>query len=310
MPAFRLTQLRHFTTVAETGSLGVAARLLHISQPALTRSIQRLEKDSEGPLFERGPRGVSLTPRGEALLPYVRAMLLEADRATEVMGTPQAARLTRIAFGVSPNFARHVSPDIIADFVGDFPDASILTRAGTAEQLIAMVAAAAIDVGVTLAWGTTVQLALAKNPDLAHEHLAEVTASVFAPAGHPLASSEELPLELAAEQRWAVPYGVSLSYVFRNVFVTHDLEPPAQVINSSSIEHMLAMSQRLGLLLIVPRHVAAEDVRRGALIPLVCPPLALGYDVELITRRRGTRTAGLSRFCDLVRRRFAEADLR
>ncbi|HXP29933.1 MAG TPA: LysR family transcriptional regulator, partial [Stellaceae bacterium] len=56
-----LRQLRHFLAVIDHGSLGDGARALSLSQPALSRSIQGLERSAKGPLFERSKRGMALT---------------------------------------------------------------------------------------------------------------------------------------------------------------------------------------------------------------------------------------------------------
>lgn len=309
MPALKLTPLRHFSAVAELKSIGVASRVLHISQPALTRSIQRLERETEGPLFERGSKGVELTARGEALLPYVKAMLAEADRAKEQLREMKGRRRMQIKLGASTNLAQYVCPDIIADFVREYPDSNILTATGTGEQLLSMLSSSELDLAITLTWGTTLQMALAKNPALAHEPLGEMTARVFAPAGHRLASTDTATLEELATERWAVPHGLSLSYIFQDVFVSRDLPAPPQVINSSNLPHMLTLAKRLQLLLIMPPHIVNDAVRAGEFIPLSCEPLELHYQVEMISRRRGTQATGLTHFRELARRHFAQAGL-
>lgn len=309
MAAFKLTQLRHFKTVAELKTIGFASKVLHISQPALSRSIQRLELEVGGALFERRSRGVELTARGKAILPCIRAMLMEADRAVEQLQAVSGERRAQVKLGVSPNFTRHIVPDIITDFVDEYPNSNLITVTSTTEQMIAMLSAAESDLGITLVWGTTLQVAMGKNLDLAHERIAELKAGVFAPAGHELAKCREVELAVLAKQRWAVPHGLSISYIFRDIFAAQNLPPPPQVFNSSSVSQMIELSQRLNLLLIVPQHVIAEEVRTNKMVPLRCPSLELLYHVELITRRQGTRTAGLNFFIERTRSRFAEAKL-
>lgn len=76
-----LRQLEYLVTVVDTGSFTRAAELLHVSQPALSHQVRALERDAGGPLLERLPRGVRLTPMGRAMLPHARAALADAERA-------------------------------------------------------------------------------------------------------------------------------------------------------------------------------------------------------------------------------------
>jgi DNA-binding transcriptional LysR family regulator len=74
-------RVRHALAVAETGSFSRAAELLGIAQPPLSQSVQRLEQELGVALFERSPRGVRLTPSGEAFLADARQAVAAADRA-------------------------------------------------------------------------------------------------------------------------------------------------------------------------------------------------------------------------------------
>ncbi len=75
MMSRNLRHLRLFATVAELKSLTMASERWHLSQPAVTQAIKKLERDTGGPLFERKPHGFFLTPRGEVLLKRVESAI-------------------------------------------------------------------------------------------------------------------------------------------------------------------------------------------------------------------------------------------
>src|SRR6201984_3699315 len=93
-----LRHLRYFVAVAETGSLTVAARrILHTSQPSLSRQIRDLEDEVGAQLLTRSARGIELTPAGSIFLDHARSVLSRVEAAAE------AAR--RVAHPSKPCFA-------------------------------------------------------------------------------------------------------------------------------------------------------------------------------------------------------------
>jgi len=78
-----LRHLRYFVAVAEAGSLTVAARRLHTSQPSLSRQIRDLEDEVGAQLLTRRARGIELTPAGRVFLDHARLVLSQAAAASE-----------------------------------------------------------------------------------------------------------------------------------------------------------------------------------------------------------------------------------
>ena len=77
-----LRHLRYFVAVADAGNLTVAAqRMLHTSQPSLSRQIRDLENEVGAQLLTRRARGIELTPAGRAFLDQARAVLSQVEAA-------------------------------------------------------------------------------------------------------------------------------------------------------------------------------------------------------------------------------------
>jgi LysR family hca operon transcriptional activator len=91
-----LRHLRYFVAVVEAGSLTVAARKLHTSQPSLSRQIRDLEEEIGAQLLTRRARGIELTPAGRAFFDHARSVLSQVEAAGE------AAR--RVAHPAKPCF--------------------------------------------------------------------------------------------------------------------------------------------------------------------------------------------------------------
>lgn len=300
MNLLRLTRLRHFCTVAEKGSIGLAAQMLHITQPALTRSIKKIEEGVGEPLFERTSQGVRLTQLGQMLLPHVQTILAEADRAIAQCKEMRGQGTTRLKIGISPNFASYVIPEALPPFHEHYPGAQVDVTTGTMESLLAMLSNTQLDLALCVFWGNSMELAVGRLPDLVCDTVAELPVGVYAPAGHPLATRPATLEDLQAA-RWAVPYGLSISYVFQGKFTGRGLDAPAQVLSTASLDLLVKSSMRMNLLTVVPRHLVREQVAQGAMVPVEAPDLALRYQVALVTRRRSIRTPALAFFGQILR---------
>lgn len=110
-----LRQLEYLVTIADEGSFTRAAEALHVTQPALSHQVRALERSVGGPLLERLPRSVRLTPMGRAMLPHARAALADARRAgcaaRQAFGLERAelelATVYSMSLGVLPPALRH-----------------------------------------------------------------------------------------------------------------------------------------------------------------------------------------------------------
>ena len=101
-----LRQLRQFVAVAEERSFRRAAERLHVSQPPLTVTVQRLEAEVGVQLLDRNRHGVRLTPAGEAFLEEARCTLAHAQLAVEIAqraasGKVGTLRLSFVVYSMS-----------------------------------------------------------------------------------------------------------------------------------------------------------------------------------------------------------------
>jgi len=122
---FRL--LRSFLSVAQSGKISSAAKQLHLSQPAVTAQLRRLEEVIGKPLFSRSTRGVKLTSHGHTL----RSLATDVQNTLARIETSfhQEQKLSgELRFGASLTIASHVIPLFIADFCRVYPDVGIELR--------------------------------------------------------------------------------------------------------------------------------------------------------------------------------------
>ncbi|MCB1361789.1 MAG: LysR family transcriptional regulator [Rhodobacter sp.] len=118
---FNLTQLHHFSLVAQERSFARAAELANISQPALSNSIRSLERRLGLTLFERSERPVRLTSAARGILDRVDAVLFEARNLERYLDNLESGESGHIRIGMTAVFSTSLGGPILADWHRDHP---------------------------------------------------------------------------------------------------------------------------------------------------------------------------------------------
>lgn len=144
-----LSSLRLFQQVAQTLSFSETARLAHVSQPALSRTIRLLEEMLDVRLFDRNSRNVSLTAAGEALLPIVERLTADFDHAFTSLQQSFAGERGRVVVGALPSVAAGVLPQLIATFHQAYPLVEITLRDHLSGALYQQMTDRQLDLAIT-----------------------------------------------------------------------------------------------------------------------------------------------------------------
>ena len=142
-----LSELRSFLALASQLHFGRAAESLHISQPALSKQVQRMEAKLGGPLLTRRYRKVSLTPAGAVLRDRARQLLRDAESAEQLsrLAIHGEAGLLRVGFGIA-SLASGL-PELILSFRKRYPHAHITMRDMSTPDQIESLLRGEIDAG-------------------------------------------------------------------------------------------------------------------------------------------------------------------
>jgi DNA-binding transcriptional LysR family regulator len=184
-----LRQLRHLLVLAETSSFSRAAERLHLTQSALSRSIQSLESDLGGLLLDRIGKRNELTPLGHATLEYARRIVQEVDDLKGNAHQLQTGRLGALRLGLGSGPGALLTTSLLAYMAEFEPTVRTEVQRGSPDlQLIQLrnrrLDAMVIDVR-----------RIVPGSDLLIEHLAEMRAGFICRRAHPLAGSKRLAFE-------------------------------------------------------------------------------------------------------------------
>lgn len=181
-------KLQYFVEIANSGSFTKAAAKLLVAQPAISKSIQKLEEELQLTLFDRSEKAVALTPEGRALLIHARAILSRIEEAHKEMEELRGLEKGEIRIGLPSMFGSYYFPQIIKEFKKKYPALTItVVEAGTLE-VQKLLDRKEVDIGI---------VALGDHHQEHHEviPLLREEMVVCLPAGHPLAERSAIQLQ-------------------------------------------------------------------------------------------------------------------
>ncbi|MDD3108576.1 MAG: LysR substrate-binding domain-containing protein [Alistipes sp.] len=189
-------RLKVFRAVAERLSFTRAAEELFITQPAVTKHINELERQLGVSLFHRRGNTIALTPQGERLLQYARRILSLYREMGSAFTDEQSAFEGSITLGASTTLAQYILPALLAQFHRRYPGIRIGLHSGNTQQIEQWILEEKLDFGVIE--GNASQPQLHYTPFLEDELV--LTTAV---ANRTLAQEEITPADLPS-LRWVI----------------------------------------------------------------------------------------------------------
>lgn len=174
-----LQDLRSFVTTANVKSFRIAAELLHLSQPALTRRIQKLEETLGVILLERTTRHVDLTTVGRDFLPRAQRLLDELDTSLLSVREIAERRAGLVTIGCIPTATYYLLPKAIAVFNAEYPAIRTRILDAGANEVLKSTLNKEVDFGISM-FGEN-------NPDVVFEPLIKEEFILACRFDHPLA---------------------------------------------------------------------------------------------------------------------------
>jgi DNA-binding transcriptional LysR family regulator len=217
--ALNLDQLETFLVLARCGSFTRAGAELHLSQPAVSRHIQKLEKELGMTLLTRRRGRVELSQAGERVRSYAEEVAGGFDRLVADLGQ-QPSRLAgelRIVASTTPG--EFLVPGFVSAFTASHPRVSPRIQIADSTEVVAQLRSRKADVGFSGA----------KLPgrDLVHRHIATDEIVLAVPPLHPFASRTSVELaELAGQPFLTRESGSGTHLSFLALLAEHGLEVP------------------------------------------------------------------------------------
>jgi LysR family transcriptional regulator of abg operon len=288
-----LQQLHAFTAVAEQQSIRSAARVLELSQPAVTRIMRELEKSVGAPLLHRGSKGIELTAFGQALLRRAHIILEEARKAQDELDQMQDGAGGNLNVAISSTAALSIFPGALMSFRKRMPRVELsiseVSPPNTQDQL----AAGRLDLAILT------ELEGSARDGFDRKTLFSTQLVIIGRKQHPLHAAASIA-ELR-DSLWLVPgFGYTSTDLLNRIFHENHLSSPQDVISCQSFTTALSIMENSDALGIFS-HVVLGTKRRSDKLSALSPlePLPKAF-VSLVTRPKSPPTPAARCFMECL----------
>lgn len=261
-----LRRLRYFVTLVRHRHFGAAAAELHITQPALSQQIKKLERELAAPLVDRATQGFTLTAAGDYLAREAPGLLRAMDEAAAAVrdhtaGTRGEIRIAYTRSGSDAGIAQR-----IRRFREDRPHVRVTSITGWTSWNLELLRAGEVDVGFVRG-----RLAV---PDLGLVQCGTEETAVVVPSDHPLAHKSELTTdEILNEPIVFWPRAAGPEYYDEVIGAIWTNGRPRIVAEETDAEQVIEQVAHGVGISVLDRARATRIAPKGAVvIPLVDPP--------------------------------------
>ena len=250
-----LAAFEAFVKVMETGSISMAAELLFITQPAVTKRIHSLEGFFGVKLFESAGRGIQATHAANSLLPKVKNWLNELGDIHHTLSHEQGEVRGKLKIGTSHHIGLHHLPNHLKQYVQDFPEVKLDVHFVDSEQAHEQVLAGDLE------------LAFLTLPPQGDDRLNYITIwndpLVFVAAPfHPLTDKNNLTLEDLIEYSSLLPAAQTYtSQITLAEFEKQGLKPKITMSNNPLESIRMLVSIGLGWS-VLPKTLVNQDLKQ------------------------------------------------
>src|SRR5499427_7016459 len=295
--AVEIDQVEAFVAIVRGGGFTKAASLLHLSQPAVSRRLDLLERELGAPLFERIRSGVRLTEAGRTFLPHAEGMLAcMRDGFDSVRALHQVDRGT-ITLALVGTLASTSLTGCLQRFHEAHPRVELRLRTALSQEVSVLVRRG--DATLGLRYGGD------PHPDMVTVSVYNELMMVVCSPRHRLAGRRSVAASALGTERWVAfpprndafyePYPWSL----QNRLAAWALHP-AEIVPTDSLTAQKRMVEAGFGLALLPESSVDEELRTGTLCRLRVPAMGATIPVALIRRRRGYLSGAGERLVELL----------
>lgn len=278
-------KLVYFAAVVDHGSINRAAAACGISQPAMSTSMDRLEKELDLKLLERSSAGIVPTTYGEVLYCHARLIREEVELARQNLQNALDGVKESIRIGALPSLAGGIIPAALGAWRVTYPELDLQIVENAQIDLLRGLIRRDFDfvIGFTEVFDIL--------DGLRQKVLFRDMLCVLARPEHPLAQKPELAWTDLMSFPWISPTSRRTHTVIDHIMTTMNVAPPQQVTVCGSVSLLKSLVAESDHLALLPVHAARQDLDSGRLIALPFEDPVLHRNIAVFFREGYTMDA-------------------
>ncbi len=260
-----IRQLKAFQTLVQTRSFTETAKLLHVTQAAISYSIKSLESSLHCKLFNRTGRDVSLTAEGKKLLTHSTIILQRLELAEEEIAGTQKYKSGKINLGASEAACEYILQNLLGEFQEVFPDTVIHLTPADTDHLLVMLERGEIDLAIG------VEVPINKTSPYAFHKLFDDEKVFITSSSHPWTTKETLTDEDISKECIITATRHQQTKEAIDNYLQHFSMPSSQLIEVFNVDiqkKMVAMGLGVG---IASPWMIVDEIRKENLIAIPIP---------------------------------------
>jgi len=278
MVNLEMRAIRYFITVVEAGSFRVAAKMVNISQPAMSSAIQQLEELLDVKLLERTPQGIKTTIFGDSLYERAKVSRAELKMALDEIKMLQGVSKGKVSIGAGHSMIGGLLPGVVLQVQKDHPGVQISITEGMEKPLIEAVAKGDLDFAICSAPDQY------RTPELKYEELYNSPIVAIVRSGHPLTKKKAVTVSDLVKYPWVLadPRMEPRGFEFFRCSLGKLSET---VIETDSVTMMKNLAQQSNFVTFMPEMIISLEESDGRLVVLKNAPSFTGRHINVITRK-------------------------
>jgi DNA-binding transcriptional LysR family regulator len=293
----RFRHVNCFLAIAQERSLRRAAGRLHLSEPAVSKTLLELESLAGAKLAERSRSGVRLTPAGEQFLRHAVGVARAMETAAAALSGADEPTAAVLQIGALPTLASSLLPQAIARLHAQRPHATVRLSTAANAQMLAALKAGELDLVI----GRMAEPSMMQG--LSFDLLYAESLSAVVRPGHPLAAQPGTtsPQAILGHSLVVASAGTVPHHHAEAFFLSHGLNLPPGRTETLSVSVARLLVLHSDAVWITPERAADDDIAQGLLVRLNLPPAGTVEPVGILRRSSDTPGELAASFMDMVR---------